>query len=607
MYAYPASPHPSSFSLQSTRNVPASPLLNNFTDVSMTISHSSRSSSESRSQYSVDSARTLPSTGSHPVVGMFDSSLDATSQQTSQTINIINSTRIVNDYSAASPPSSASHGSESLASSSNISQGSTSSSSSTSTLRVVGRGGSGSRLRLVTPTPENLDPARLRQDSLPVIRPIGRGGLGSRPKHLEVSSLPSRDALQTEQAGRDKPLVRPIGRGGLGSRQKPLKSPPALPTIWSKRSVKPLKVKGKARERRAIHPITPNSSWRISGGSLSTISTIHFAGESDHPAYVSPFSPTNSVSSAYPNPNPNPRARSLSDPSLSSFTFPASQTTSSTTVAAVGEADEDSDINDDEVLDPKNVDHRQKSLNKLTRTLGDMPPDVFDALNGGRPLQGDYPSKLPLDSPVAKRDKSAKVTRRSSLSVASLSSLFTRPSSRRRDSVASEHSMSTITDDLPRFRMEDDFSEQWGSRSDSRAESGFSRSPDSPIMFAPPSPAYGPALKSPESPELQTPVEPEQEDDTPYVPSPTLSRSLSYTPLSRRSAIASHNHSASASLLTARSDSPALNSNWMIPPSTDDEEVVFTLTHHVPEKPPVWTGEWNGDLQHVIKSLRTLR
>ncbi|PPQ98094.1 hypothetical protein CVT26_003264 [Gymnopilus dilepis] len=604
MYAYPTNAQVTILARQPVRQVlPSSPLLNNLPSSSAAPSLISRASSESKSQYSLDSYTEFSNQDPRLVADTPNSHFNVSSEQASHDVD--NSVTSVSDHSSVPSTSSASGGTESEASSSNFSGGSSSSSSSTSTLRMVGRGGSGSRLRIVTSAPDNLDPARLRQERPPIIRPAGRGGLGSRPKPLGASPLPPRDAVQP-QVAQEPVLVRPIGRGGLGSRQKPLKSPPTLTAIWNKRSTKSLKGKEKTTETRFIHPIPPHESWRISGGTTSTLSSIHFVGEADHPAYVSPFSPVDQARRSAES-NSNSRPRSLSDPSLSSFTFPQSQSTSSTVDDGV--CDDYTDDNDTEELE--RPDHRQKSFNKLTRTLGDIPPTVFDTMNGGRSLGADHQTtpKLFLDRPVAKTDKSAKVGRRSSLSVTSLSSFFARPSSRRRDSVASHHSASTITDDVHRFPIEDDSLDQWGSTSDFIADSRRTPSPDSPIMFAPPSPA--PGLNSASSGrDLDAPAEPEQEDseDAPYTPSPTLSRSFSYTPLSRRrSATASHNHSASASLLTFRSESPAFTTNWMIPPSSDDEEVVFAVTHHIPEKPQVWTGEWNGDLQDVIKSLRALR
>ncbi|KDR70027.1 hypothetical protein GALMADRAFT_902230 [Galerina marginata CBS 339.88] len=462
--------------------------------------------------------------------------------------------------------------------------------SSGSTLRVMGRGGSGSRLRLVALQPEELAP---------------------RPKIRDVSLVPLQEFPDVKPVVPDKPVfIPPTGRGGLGSRPKPLATPPTFLTILNKGGAKFPKRKGKERaEPRNVHPIPPQLSYHITNNSSSTVnSSIHFAGESGPPS--APF---------FPSDPPTRRMRTVKSAeeislspafSASSSTFSSNPPPSTPTTTIPDNipynVDLDFDVSDDEMNPSIPINHRQRSLSKLARTFGDVPPEnLFDTHRSDLLHQNEHPPAMPTNGPFSKTSRSTKIARRSSLSITSLSSMFVRPSGRPRDSVATQHTMSTLTDDLHQLGLEDELDLN-------ESSSDICHSPGSPIMFSPPSP--NPVPNS--SAERLTPhpgdtLDVGQENGGDSVPSPTLSRSLSYTPASRRRSlrIASHNHSASASLLTdIRFDSngPAL-SNWIIPPPIDDDEIAFSITHNVPDKPQTWTGEWNSDIQDVIKSLRSLR
>ncbi|KAF8959847.1 hypothetical protein BDZ97DRAFT_1761180 [Flammula alnicola] len=522
----------------------------------------------------------------------------------------------------ANPMSVTSHGGHSLNSvlaglqpqDQNVSS-SSSLGSSGSSRRVVGRGGIGSRPRAVTS--DNLVAQKLQSlapkppnppDQPAFVRPSGRGGLASRPKQLAPPPPPPKSPILNVKQPlppqeRDKQLptfIRPSGRGGLASRPKPAGAPPTLLQLLHKRKGKSSKKsKGKARAHPTFtHPIPPDLSYEITNESCGTLSTLHFAGESiSPPPSFFPITPTMS--------------NSLTSVDDFSFTPPFSPSSStfddaSSSIQTNPDDDLDVDIYLEETRPSTPDTHRQRSLNKLTRTLGDFPPDILYRGPTGEhhPLQKEPFPMLLVERDPPKKDKSTKAFRRASLS---MTSLFVRPSARVRDSVASHHTISTITDDLHRLGLDDDF-ESWGEVNNSRISPPGT--PESPIMFSQPSPAPKGNSKSNLSVAL---LDADQDD---FVPSPTLSRSHSFAHGSRdRTArMSSHAHSASTSLLDDIHPDSHRNlstpSNWMFPPSGDDEKVMaFSVTRNLsnPEKPLAWSGEWNNDMQDVIKALRNLR
>ncbi|KAJ6552590.1 hypothetical protein DFH09DRAFT_1167082, partial [Mycena vulgaris] len=109
------------------------------------------------------------------------------------------------------------------------------------TLRLVGRGGQGSRPRNLGTVDGVLSAARINHDPSDdprapqrsdSTRIVGRGGIGSRPRGLvtpapppEPSGIPSRPPLIQAKSAEQPVLYRPGGRGGAGSR--PRKAIPA--------------------------------------------------------------------------------------------------------------------------------------------------------------------------------------------------------------------------------------------------------------------------------------------------------------------------------------------------------------------------------------------
>ncbi|KAF8148627.1 hypothetical protein B0H34DRAFT_802848 [Crassisporium funariophilum] len=513
---------------------------------------------------------------------------------------------------------------------------------SVSQARVVGRGGSGSRPRQVssatsiraeldqseTMVPiisrcetgsleiiiangrlqESKPPSVGSQEMVPHLRVVGRGGSGSRLRQVaQIPTTPAALSLAWDQSPESLPrdtessFFRPAGRGGAGSLQRPVKPPINILHLLHKRkqqTQKDSKPKGKLKQDPSLPlSLPPVSTYRLSNNSNSTLSTIHFSEENSLsvPSFLPHHShgTSNSMEDLFLRLSLSPTSSSLEEPSTGGPTTPANL---------------DSDDEDDfDVLLEGNRsstpdEHLKRSLNKLTRTLGDCPD-----LAGG-PLP-----KLTINNYTSK-DKSSKVFRRASLSLTSVGAFFSRPNGRGRDSTTeSQITMSTLTDDLHQFDLADDLSESWG-ETDNTSSIHF-RGPPSPITFSPPSPVL-PGVVKPTLivPPLDTDDISSPERESISVPSPTLSRSHSYTHSSRRRSsvrISAHTHAASVSLysdLPLDSGPPlAVKSNWLVPPSREDN-VVFQVTGTTPEKAQAWTGEWNrGDMQDVIRTLRTLR
>ncbi|PPQ72159.1 hypothetical protein CVT25_008684 [Psilocybe cyanescens] len=461
-----------------------------------------------------------------------------------------------------------------------------------STLRVVGRGGSGSRLRQFDPKIQKPDPNIVRQEHRPpLVRHSGRGGLGSRPKPLAAPLVPPKDTPTPKPPGAETPiLIRPSGRGGLASRPKPPGSAsPSLLKLLSKRKVRVNKGKEKApEERRAIHPIPPNQTYSISNASSSTLSTIHFIGEAGEPSI--PFFPNDQSLDS----NHSDAEKSNTSPSSM---FSSDQSSSRTTILSDQPEDNDEHPNESRPTTP--VDHRQRNISKLTRTLGDLPDDV---------LFKDITSRRPTGASPSRKNKNAKAFRRSGISMTSLGSMFSRSGGRARDSIAT----STMTDDLHQFDLADDLSESWGNMNES--SSSICRPPPSPIVFSPPSPLAGPNPKGPSVPNSSglsgdaSVAEQSTESDTLSCASSTLSRSTSFSiASSQRPSITSHNRSTSTSILSEG----RLENNrsiWLIPIKDDDDDLEVGHIHRVniTDRPQNWSGEWNNDLHQVIKSLRLL-
>ncbi|KAF8186812.1 hypothetical protein BJ912DRAFT_1060080 [Pholiota molesta] len=319
------------------------------------------------------------------------------------------------------------------------------------------------------------------------------------------------------------------------------------------------------------HPISSQLANEITNTSTETLSTLHFAGESTSPPPSFFHEPRRSIQSA-----------SVDDLSL---TPPSSATTTTFDRSLSPETEEDDlEINvylDDASSHLSLADRQQRSINKLTRTLGDNPYEqASGALTrmGVPSHNGSFP-KILIDRDASVKDKSTKKFRR--------------------------------TNDLHHLGLgDDDMSESWGDL-DTRRVSVCS-APVSPIFFSLPSPLPLPPDTKRTSTLSMVPFSSLDSDPEFSVPSSTLSRSQSYSHSARRqSARIGHTHSMSTSLADrafTENASVASSVNWLIPPSNDDRDFKLRITSNKhAEKPLQWTGEWNTDMDDVIRALRELR
>lgn len=417
------------------------------------------------------------------------------------------------------------------------------------TVRIVGRGGSGSRLRVVTSTPE-VEPSHHREQ----------------PSSLSRSTHP--------------------GAGGSRSRQRPVSPAPPLLSILRRQKQKGPNSKGKEREFVHTHPMSLDLSYQIANESRSTFSTIRFSGEE-----------------GVPTPSFFPSDGSIKRSSPDKISLPLSSSTS-TFDSTVEEAPLDTWTPSSEDLDldlyledtpcPSSQERRKKSMEKIARTLGNLPHDDFHGIPPREPGKREFvPNRRLIDDEPTKKDPK-KAFRRASLSFSGMSSVFARPAGPRpRDSMKSHHSLSTLTDDLHQLNMVDDFSDS------------SSAAPGSPILFSPPSPS---TIRPPNA-ATSNPHGVEVEQEFLSLPSPGLSRSHSYshTPRPRSESLSSHSHSASVSLSSSDHSTISASSAWIFPPSDHHEEVTFSTGSDPTEEPQGWTGEWNCHIDDVIKALRTLR
>ncbi|KAJ6608895.1 hypothetical protein B0H10DRAFT_2066182 [Mycena sp. CBHHK59/15] len=265
-------------------------------------------------------------------------------------------------------------------------------------LRVVGRGGQGSRPRPIpvhaeksnhdAPHPVHPPPHyhyTLRSQSAipeidekkPAARVVGRGGEGSRPRGLAAPAAPplpvqrpeppppppSANALiqQTPQA---PVLYRPGGRGGAGSRPRRVKPqsdakdkpPKELKLPW----------KGKGKEKADPSALTVSALTRTDT-IQSTASSIQFAAAAVRP-HQKPDYPSN-----------------IADTSVSSHS-PSHSSVSSL-----------------EMFGSRNVHQQSNRINKVARTLG-----------------AEFGFSTKLWGPSSDEARAAKLSRRSSMSVSSL-------------------------------------------------------------------------------------------------------------------------------------------------------------------------------------------
>jgi hypothetical protein len=421
------------------------------------------------------------------------------------------------------------------------------------TVRIVGRGGSGSRLRVVTLTPEvpQIEPSHHREQ----------------PASLSRSTHP--------------------GAGGSRSRQKPVSPAPPLLSILRRRKQKGPNSKGKEREFAHSHPMSLDLSYQIANESTSTFSTIRFSGEEGVPT-PSFFPLDESIERSSPDKISLPLSSSTSTFDSTVEEGPLDTWTPST-------EDLDLDLYLEDTPCPSSEERRKKSMEKIARTLGNLPHDDLHGISPHEPPGREFIPNRPsiIDDGPTKKDPK-KAFRRASLSFSGMSSVFVRPAGPRpRDSMKSHHSLSTLTDDLHQLNLVDDFSDS------------SSASPGSPILFSPPSPS---TIRPPNAATLN-PHGVEVEQESLSVPSPGLSRSHSYshTPRPRSESLSSHSHSPSISISSDDHSTISASSAWIFPPPDHREEATFSTGSNTGEKPQSWTGEWNCDMDDVIRALRALR
>ena len=451
-----------------------------------------------------------------------------------------------------------------------------------STVRIVGRGGSGSRLRMVTSVPETLEinpPIHREQPALLSI--VGRGGSGSRLRVVTPTpeTVDGNPPLHWEPPASLPRLIH-HGAGGGRSRQKPVTPAPVLLSRLRRRKQKAGQgpnSKGKARE----HPISPYLSYQITNESRSTLSTIHFAGETSTPPPS--FFPLNeSIEHIGPD--------KISLPvSLSTSTFDS--TAEDAPLDARRPSTEDFDL--DESRSPSPEERRKQSMDKITRTLGNLPHNGISP--GDLPGKKEFTPNPCIDDEPTKKDPK-KVFGRANLSFQSMSSVFVlSPVRRRRDSINSHHSLSTMTDDLHQLNLVDDFSDS----------SSAYNLPRSPICFSSPPPT----TIHPPNAATSNPYGMEVEQEILSASSSALSRSHSHShaPRRRSELFSNHSHSASTSLSPHEHSTTCASSPWIYPPSDHREEAKFSTASVTAGGPQSWTGEWNADIDVVIKALRALR
>ncbi|KAG5641012.1 hypothetical protein DXG03_006380 [Asterophora parasitica] len=265
---------------------------------------------------------------------------------------------------------------------------------------------------------------------------------------------------------------------------------------------------------------------------------------------------------------------------------------------------------------------RRQSANKLARTLGALPPQDLDSLAEGKSLYDNAGMSTDVDSltepPISPR------SRRMSLKLTTTLSLLRPPSrTQRAPRSRSKISLSTLnTDDVHRFGLPDDLSDNWGdSRHDSRASIYSSYSPISPITFKPPTPvAVAPSRRfSTLNLGSTAKVKPDEVTLSSPHPQTTLnrSRSLSLAPprIGRLAQLANAHSAAESRPHTPTEDVDEtrlpVRANWLESPIQEEEAKARSFMDAHPEyadEYKSWSGQWNqDDMQHVIKMLRSLK
>ncbi|KAF9527868.1 hypothetical protein CPB83DRAFT_907241 [Crepidotus variabilis] len=484
--------------------------------------------------------------------------------------------------------------------------------------------------------------SNLSEESSKVVRVHGRGGAGRRVRPVRVEgSLPRGPPSNSLSPNKQTAFVRPMGRGGMGSRPKnatvkidspqPEKGPrkaQSTPNFAEllRRKTKPSKGKEKVIE--SVPEIAATST--------------HFDLRDDSDDLI----PQNRL---YPH---TFRGRAGSefreDGNESEIGSPPVSATSATFEAAYEEYER-------RKLAAQN-EQRERSANKLTRTLGDVPTGLFEALTGNRSNGGRTKSdaEKPTHRPTA------------SLGRTIAAPVGPRGRSSFRNSVAALAALSN---------------------SERINYPGDSRGPLSPVSFAfanipvPPSPSpvppspgiyslFPPCETFPPSPSIQThfppcdifPPDADEEEETDSVlttPVLTLhsdsSGSISPLPLTpitdviipdvivsqsgrsrspspppnkrkRKSTLQIQAHSLATTCLAPPPNTPTSHSfltsmdapddliefhnSWLTQepasPTQMDYDAIL-VSGRSRDKPTTFSGEWNVDMHEVIQALRELR
>jgi len=400
------------------------------------------------------------------------------------------------------------------------------------------------------------------------VRIIGRGGSGSQ---LRVVALEP-EALQLE-LHREQPasLSLSTGYGGGRSRQRFVSATPTLLSIPRRQK----RQAGKKRRSTYSHPISPQASlpsYQTTNQSASPLSAIQSDRQTGPPR---PFFPLDVEHNSSDN---------TSLPPASTFDFAVRD------ACSIFQTPSTEDFNlDEESQCPMLEHHRKRSINKLARTLGDLPPNnLYNLIPRGQLGKREFLPNLIIDDKPTKKDQN--VFRRARHSLSSLNLVFVQPSGRRQGSI---YSLSTPTEDFHQVNLgDDDFT---------NLSSGCS-SPGSPICFMSASLDTNP--ETPNSSDL--PAEAEQESLSGSSHSPSLSHPDSDRPRQWNRL----SHSASTSL---SSNDPLFNPSTIststpcvFPPQDDHEAVTLPITSNPTEKSQSWTGEWNNEMNDVIRALRVL-
>ncbi|KAF8871578.1 hypothetical protein BD779DRAFT_457854 [Infundibulicybe gibba] len=426
----------------------------------------------------------------------------------------------------------------------------------TSNIRVLGRGGQGSKPRRIQ-SPSAVDrvspPAPIsptspkrpqsplsseikRQDVKPIIRVVGRGGSGSKPRGVEPPSIAELHSISKARSLDEPRTIRVSGRGGAGSRPRLLQSDAS----WSK------KTQSKSRHSRSQFTLH----------STDTLSTLSIRS-----------SPSQYRASTY---------QSL--PVLVQRTS-SSQTSSSDDVGIIPVSTRDriSPIPEpDEYYRAQPPITSRRSLSKLARTLGERVP--------GR-------SFVRKKNPYPSHDSSSCVPRSTSLEAAVLSSIPSHPAARSISpqnfpSISSLLSCSNHSGDLPSpcrqsfstsntedlhwFGLEDRLSDTWGEMQEESRPGTHEGSPESPIMF----------VSSTPPPRISNAQSNKSVDGLSEAPQSKSWRDSNPPP-----------------------DCSVQDGIETVPASCDGDRGTTRR-----ENKQGWTGEWNrNDMRDVIESLRFLK